>query len=70
MNGSRLALVFLAAWCMGLTVGFGFVIHELKQTREQAVVAQDVSARANEQTDKWARDYAFHVKFYHYNKEK
>lgn len=64
----KTALLFLAAWCLGLTIGFGFIVHELIQTKEQAVIAQGVSARANEQTDKWARDYAFHIKLYHENK--
>ena len=59
------ALIFLSLWLLGLTISFGLLVHEIIQTRDQAIVAQGVSARANENTDKWARDYAFHIRFYH-----
>lgn len=35
------------------------------QTKEQAVVAQAVSAKALDQTDRLGRDYAFHIRLYH-----
>lgn len=66
--GDKLVLVILALWLLGLTISFGLALHELVQTKEQAIVAQSVSARANEQTDKWAREYNFHVRLYHENK--
>jgi hypothetical protein len=62
---NKLVLVILALWCLGLTIGFGLALHELIQTKEQAVVAQSVSMRANDNTDKWAREYAHHVRLYH-----
>ena len=65
MIRNALLILALATWALGLTIGFGFLVHELRETKEQAVIARGVSARANDNTDKWGREYYFHIRLYH-----
>lgn len=61
----KAAIILLATWLLGITICFGLLLHEFVLVKEQAMVSQSVSAKAMEQTDKWANEYYYHIQFYH-----
>ncbi len=61
----KAVLVLLAAWLLGITVCFGLLFHEFVLVKEQAMISQSVSAKANMETDKWAKEYYYHIRLYH-----
>lgn len=64
----KAAIILLATWLLGITICFGLLVHELILVKEQAMISQSVSAKANMETDKWAKEYYHHVRLYHEKK--
>ena len=64
----KAAIILLATWLLGITICFGLLLHEFILVKEQAMISQSVSAKANMDTEKWAKEYYHHIRLYHEKK--